>query len=282
MHKINGTDGSIIWRLAGTNSTFALGDGVDFCFQHHARWLSQHDGIEVLSLYDNSAHGTEHDDGSEVHTAPTSSGKIIRVDTHSRTADLVQAFFPPDDLRSKSQGSTQILPGGNALVNWGSSGAVTEFTADGTPVFHAYVDSGALGVGVQNYRAFRFNWTGLPNEDPAVVALEDADGSGTTAYVSWNGDTETKLWRFFEVTDAVGSREFLGQTERVSFETSFHVVGRRVHRVVAEAVDDKGTVLRSTGVAKLEPEILPIRPGKGRKIYPDGRGASFQQVLADL
>lgn len=112
VHKINGTTGSIIWRLGGTNSSFALGDGVDFCFQHYAPWLSQDGSEEIISLYDNSAHGTEHDDGSEVHAAPTSSWKIIRVDTRTWEAELVSAFFPPDDLLSKSQGSTQILPGG--------------------------------------------------------------------------------------------------------------------------------------------------------------------------
>jgi hypothetical protein len=41
-------------------------DDTKFCFQHHARWLEQGDGFEVISLYDNSAHGTEYDDGSEI------------------------------------------------------------------------------------------------------------------------------------------------------------------------------------------------------------------------
>ncbi|KAK2755424.1 secreted protein [Colletotrichum kahawae] len=264
VHKINGTDGSIIWRLVGTNSSFDLGEGADFCFQHHARWLSQDGDEEVLSLYDNSAHGTEHGGGKEVHTAPTSSGKIIRVNTRTWKAELVQGFYPPDDLLSKSQGSTQILPGGNALVNWGSSGAVTEFKADGTPIFHAYMDSGDLGVAVENYRAFRFNWTGLPSEEPAIVSLENKDG--TTAYVSWNGDTETETWRFYELTDEYGSRSFLGETQRTGFETSLHVPGRRVGRVAAEAVDALGGVLRGTGVAKIEQEVLPISAGKGRKV----------------
>lgn len=256
VHKINGTDGSIIWRLAGNKSSFELGDGVDFCFQHHARWLSQEGDEEVLSLYDNSAHGTEHDDGSEVHTAPTSSGKIIRVNTGTWKADLVQAFFPPDDLRSKSQGSTQILPGGNALVNWGSSGAVTEFLPNGTPIFHAYMDSGDLGVGVQNYRAFRFPWTGYPTEEPAILSLENNEG--TSIFVSWNGDTETAAWRFYEVSDKYGSKELLGETKRTGFETSLHVPSRRISRVTAEAIDRSGALLTGTAVVKTEQEILPI------------------------
>ncbi|KAF5123488.1 hypothetical protein E5D57_011401 [Metarhizium anisopliae] len=257
LHKINGTDGSIIWRLNGNRSDFKMAKGTKFCFQHHARWLSQEDGIEIISLYDNSAHGTEHSGGSEVHTAPTSSGKILKLNTKSWTADLVRAYFPPDHLLSKSQGSTQVLPGGNVLVGWGSEGAVTEFTSDGTPIFHAYMDSGLLGDGVQNYRAFRYNWTGLPSEDPAIVALESNDG--TAVYVSWNGDTETAVWRFYAETDEFGSRHFLGQVERRSFETKLLVPNQKLTSVSAEAIDASGKLLISTAVVKTEQELLPPR-----------------------
>ncbi|KAI5866072.1 ASST-domain-containing protein [Durotheca rogersii] len=256
IHKINGTDGEIIWKLNGKDSSFKVPKNAEFCFQHDARFLSQYDDVEVISLYDNSAHGTEHGTGSEVHTAPTSSGKIIKVNTTSWEAELVQAFFPPDGLLSKSQGSTRILPNGNAIVNWGSSGAVTEFLANGTPIFHAYLDSGELGIGVENYRGFRYNWTGLPTEDPAIVALESDEG--ITAYVSWNGDTETRAWRFYAQTDEKGSRKFLGEVERVSFETSLPIGHENIAGIVAEAIGKDGRSLRTTGVAFVEPEIRPI------------------------
>ncbi|KAB5531161.1 ASST-domain-containing protein [Coniochaeta sp. 2T2.1] len=264
VHKINGTSGEIIWRLGLKKSDFDFtSKKAEFCFQHHARWLpvpdEEADEIEVISLYDNSAHGTEHNGGHEVHTAPTSSGKILRLNTTSWTAELVQAYYPPDDLLSKSQGSTQVLPNGNVLVGWGSEGAVTEFLPDGKPIFHAYMDSGALGVAVENYRAFRYNWTGLPNEDPAIVAL--AGDAGTTIYVSWNGDTETKVWRFFgSGTDReVGSQTLLGHVERTSFETSLFVSGKVVQNVSAQAIGTDGQVLRTTGFALVEPEVLPAR-----------------------
>jgi hypothetical protein len=274
VHKINGTDGSIIWRLDGKNSSFALGKGVTFCFQHHARFhpelKAEEDGddIEIISLYDNSAHGTEDGRGSEVHTAPTSSGKIIRLNTTAWTAELVQGFYPADDLLSKSQGSTQLLPNGNVIVNWGSEGALTEYDSNGNVLFHTYMDSGYLGLGVENYRGFRYNWTGLPHEDPAIVALENNDG--TTIYVSWNGDTETKSWRFYAVIGKYSARSFLGEAERTGFETSFHVVGKPVLHVVVEAINAKGKVLRATGIVKSEPEVLP--GGKGASLVVQGQG----------
>lgn len=232
-----------------------MGPHSKFCFQHHARFLEQYDDIEIISLYDNSAHGTENGGGSEVHTAPTSSGKILKLNTTSWEAELVQGFYPPDDLLSKSQGSTQLLPNKNVLVNWGSEGAITEFLPDGTPIFHAYMDSDALNLGVENYRGFRYNWTGLPNEVPAITALKDE--VGTSIYVSWNGDTETKLWRFYEQVDGYGSRAFLGEVERTGFETSLHLKGVHVDVAVAEAIDSDGRILTVSGTAPIEPEVLP-------------------------
>lgn len=189
----------------------------------------------------------------------------MRLNSTSWTAELVQGFYPPPgtNLLSKSQGSTQVLPNGNVIVNWGSEGALTEYLPDGTPIFHTYFDSGALGEGVQNYRGFRYNWTGLPSEDPAIVALENADGSGTALYVSWNGDTETKTWRFFELDEKTDTWSSLGDAERTSFETSLEVPDRKVERVSAEAVDRHGKVLRTTGVARLEREVIAASGASG-------------------
>lgn len=284
VHKINGTTGEIIWRLNGKASDFAMGPGSKFCFQHHARWLQEDagDGIEVISLYDNSAHGTEHGGGREVHTAENSSGKILRLDSNAWTAELVHGYFPPKGykLLSKSQGSTQVLPGGNVLVNWGSEGAVTEYTEGGEVVFHAEMDTGALNDGVENYRAFRFEWTGLPSEEPAVVALEGEEG--TSVYVSWNGDTETATWRFFEVVDGLGSRSFLGEAPRKSFETKLDLPkGKKVGRVAAEAVDKRGRVLRTTREVGVEPEILPAGSRKA-KSSASGQSVVKTQKTFDL
>ena len=255
IHKINGTDGNIIWRLDGKRSDFKLGEGVKFCFQHHARFLEQYDDVEIISLYDNSAHGTENGRGGIIRTAKTSSGKILKLNTTSWTAELVQGFYPPNDLLSKSQGSTQIRPNGNAVVNWGSEGAVTEFTPTGEAIFHAYMDSGYLGKGVENYRAFRHVWVGRPNEEPAIAAFEDING--TVIYVSWNGDTETVYWRFYEYFEAEDSSFMLGEVERTSFETDFRIWNRNAQNVYAQAVDGRENVLTSTRFANIEPAVYP-------------------------
>lgn len=150
---------------------------------------------------------------------------------------------------------------------------MTEFRPDGTPVFNAYMDSELLGEGVQNYRAFRYNWTGLPTEEPAIVAQKTS--SGTTVYVSWNGDTETTVWRFYAVTDRYGSRSYLGEAPRRGFETEFVFRGHEYAQVSAEAVSDTGRILRSTKAVSLQEEVLPLIGGD----YGGRLAASRQVVL---
>ena len=117
------------------------------------------------------------------------------------------------------------------------------------------MDSGLLGEGVQNYRAFRYNWTGLPTEEPAIVA--EKTSSGTDVFVSWNGDTETAVWRFYAVTDGFGSREFLGEATRDGFETSFSLPGHSYQGLAAEAISARGRVLTTTRVAHIQDAVLP-------------------------
>ncbi|OOF97511.1 hypothetical protein ASPCADRAFT_45224 [Aspergillus carbonarius ITEM 5010] len=264
IYKINGTDGTVIWRLGGSRSDFTLGPEVEFGFQHHPRYL--HDDLDstTITLFDNAVYGSESGGGGdkEVQIYPYSRGKTLRLDHTARTATLIQAFIPPDYLLVKSQGSLQTLPNGNVLINWGSEGAVTEFTADGEPIYHAYLDSWPLNRGdVQNYRAFRANWTGYSSEVPAVAAFQrDAAGSGTEVYVSWNGDTETVTWRVWyqgieEGDELIVGGNSLGGVEedgqhieapRKGFETVIHVP-YPVRSVRAEAIGADGKILASSG-----------------------------------
>lgn len=260
IYKINGTDGSIIWRLGGQFSDFDLGPEVEFGFQHHARYLTspRSTGNDTISLFDNSVYGSESGGGGdkEVRIYPYSRGKYIELDYEHMTATLTKVFRPPGDLLVKSQGSLQTLPNSNVLINWGSEGQITEYKADGTPIFHSFLDSDFLQEGVQNYRAFKFNWTGYSDETPAAVYLYDYRTEETTAYVSWNGDTQTKFWRFYELTET-GNRTLLGQVTRTGFETAFRIGSTKVQSIQAEALDVTGAVLATGDTVRLSQEVVP-------------------------
>ncbi|OJZ80576.1 hypothetical protein ASPFODRAFT_85886 [Aspergillus luchuensis CBS 106.47] len=265
IYKINSTDGSVIWRLGGSRSDFALGPNVEFRFQHHARYLDQIDknGVTRITLFDNAVYGSESGGGGdkEVRIYPYSRGRILSLNHDTRCASLESSFIPPDLLLVKSQGSLQALPNGNVFINWGSEGAITEFSSDGEPLYHAYLDSQPLSRGdVQNYRAFRANWTGISSEEPAVVAFQrhgtDWDSGGTDIYLSWNGDTETVKWRLQLQVDTsdglpVGWNEDVrnGELEtnvaRRGFETVHHVPFA-LRSIRAQAIAADGTVLASS------------------------------------
>ncbi|VEU23184.1 DEKNAAC104307 [Brettanomyces naardenensis] len=258
LYKIDGKTGDVIWKLGGipgiSSSSFREQNPFKFAFQHHARFLSTDGKKQTISFYDNSAHGSEDKGGNEIHIADLSSGKIVEVDTENWTAKLLNNYLPPYDILSKSQGSTQVLEDGNVLVNWGSQGAVTEYTHDGDVVFHAYFDSGRLGDKVENYRAFKFDWHGYPTEAIALFS-EVTEKGETIVYVSWNGDTETKKWRFYSL-NSDDERTLLGETERSGFETILRLSKVVKERIVAQAVGKSGEVLSTSDSVISEKQVV--------------------------
>jgi hypothetical protein len=53
--------------------------------------------------------------------------------------------------------------------------------------------SAAFPAEGDSYRAFRFPWTGGPQDVPTVTAGPGAEGE-VTLYASWNGATEVATW----------------------------------------------------------------------------------------
>ena len=113
-----------------------------------------------LMLYDNSA-APPRRKASRVLT--------LRLDEKAKTATLVRALKHPRGLLSASQGSVQSLPNGDTFVGWGSQRWFTEFGPDGEVLF-----DGRIARGNDNYRAFRFEWTGQPKSAPRAVAAYTA------------------------------------------------------------------------------------------------------------
>jgi hypothetical protein len=243
--KINGTTGDVIWQLGGLygGSSFRVAPDAKFAYQHDARFLSRSaDGVlETVSFFDNAAHSTAQ------RINPFSRARIFQLNHTAGTATAVRTFPAPDGLSAPSQGSARVLRNGNLFVNWGQAGAITEFGENGEVLFHAYLDSDPVGRGVQSYRGFRSNWTGLSSEEPAVTAQAGEHDSEFHVYVSWNGDTETVLWRFYGKQSTTGvSKKLLGEARRTGFETSINLSAPSKlgeFSLFAEAVDADGKVL---------------------------------------
>lgn len=174
IYAIDRATGRIRWRLGGRRSDFAIARAARFGLQHDARFL----GKGRIGLFDN---------GPE-QTTPPSSGEIVALDRRRRRARLVRRFVQPQRKWARTQGSMQRLPGGGAMVGWGSLGRFSRFGPAGELLFDAH-----LPEGYHTYRAFMGRWRGDPLQPPALAA--QAAGRRTIVYASWNGSTEVESWQ---------------------------------------------------------------------------------------
>lgn len=49
LYFINGTTGDIIWQMGGANSSFTMGNGTNYSWQHHARWITKNDTYATIT-----------------------------------------------------------------------------------------------------------------------------------------------------------------------------------------------------------------------------------------
>jgi Arylsulfotransferase (ASST) len=219
--KVSRSTGAVLSRMGGKSSDFKFGPGAAFAWQHDV--TQQPDGR--VTVFDN---GT----GLYV-TQPESRGLVLEVDDAASTVSLVHAYSHPGNaLRAGALGSVQVLPDGHIFVGWGVHAWYTEFDPDGTAV----LDGNLTGGATQSYRAFRFPWTGRPDEPPGV-ALK-LTGSGMTVFAAWNGATEVTHWAVLAGNDPSQLRT-VKVAEKVGFETAISVGERKRHVAVA-ALDAGG------------------------------------------
>ena len=247
IYKVSGSDGSIIWRLGGKMSTFHLSN-FNFSSQHDARFIDENNTMTVISIFNNAA------SGSKIHmsTAAYSSALVVAIDTSpsAMVATVLNQWYRPDHELTYIRGNVQILPNHNAFVCWSEDAYLSEFTADGQCILEAKLTA----RGFASYRAYKFNFTGLPDSEPALKAFVFGTSCGsitTVAYVSWNGATEVASWNFYSSTEPSTGFSFTGKASRAGFETTYVSAGYR-QWIIAEAVDSTGRSLGRSSVVKAE------------------------------
>lgn len=167
IYKLNRQTGAIEWTLGGKRSSFKMGAGTRFYYQHDARF--QADGN--LTLFD---------DAGAPFRENESRGLTLHLDTSKMTATLVAQDRHGPPLRAPAEGNVQRLGNGGDFVGWGAQPNFTEFDAKGHEIF----DAKFVG-GNSSYRAYRFAWTGTPVTKPAIAA--HLSGGRTSVSASWNG-----------------------------------------------------------------------------------------------
>jgi len=229
VYKIDRKSGEVIWRLGGKKSDFEMSQEARPRLQHDAR--RQPDG--TITIFDNG--DSKFDDQSY--------GTVLELDEDEMSATLLRMYPHPEGKICGTQGSVQLLPSDNVFIGWGSNPHFSEFSRDGDLLFDA-----RFPPEVESYRAFRFPWTGQPDDDPAVAAETGSDDK-VTVYASWNGATEVATWQVL----AGPSPERLKPVKSVPREGFESVIELQTTQpfIGVEAKDHSGRVL---GTSK------PIKP----------------------
>ncbi|KAJ3991553.1 ASST-domain-containing protein [Lentinula boryana] len=235
VYYLDGTNGDILWRMGGKNSSFTMGNGTSFSWQHHARWIEKNDTYGTMTLFDNAGqYGQQQEQMSR--------GLYLGLNFTNMTVELLTEFLPWNQSISQSQGSVQLQPNGNFLVGFGQLPWTGEYTPDGDLLWTAQ-----FGVGdVESYRALRYNWTGTPTDSPSIDLVSASTSNLLSVHASWNGATEIVKWELYGASDSSGSNSIsLYNQTKNGFETTITVSNAYSHYAV-RAIGKSNQVLGSS------------------------------------
>jgi hypothetical protein len=227
-YEIDRRSGQVIWTLGGRRSSFRMGSGAAFAFQHDVR-LRSDDGRMVTAF----------DDGAGPPTVHAQSRAItLRLDRRRGIAELVGENKHSPALLANYEGDAQLLSNGDEFVGWGQQPYFTEFDPQGRVVYDGrFVDNNS------SYRVYRLPWRGTPRTPPAVST--SPRGARIMVYASWNGATDVAAWRVLAGASA-GALRAAGTAARRGFETRITVASAPYVAVQALAGDS-----RVLGVSKV-------------------------------
>ncbi|HEX2704062.1 MAG TPA: arylsulfotransferase family protein [Solirubrobacteraceae bacterium] len=230
LYDVDLQSGAIQWRIGGTQSTFTLGPGVKFFWQHDAMW----EPGGLISVFDN---------GSSPPEETQSRGLLLSPDLATHSVALVKAFTNPSrTLLASSQGDVLDVGGGNWLMGYGGLPDFTEYNSAGDVLL-----DGSLGLNVQDFRSYMAPWSGQPQTKPSVAAQAASSGS-VTVEASWNGATTVSAWRLLAGRSAT-SLHSVGTTNTTGFQTTMSA-GKSGPYVEVVALGSGGQTLTTSRVVK--------------------------------
>ena len=230
-YEVEHQTGQVVWTLGGKNSSYRLGDGASFTFQHDVRLHTE--GDPTVTLFDDGGGGAG---GGQIQGE--SRGITIRLNDKDRTATLVDEEVHSPALSASFEGNVQVLPNGNTFLGWGQQPYFTEYNSRG----QAVLDGRFVGAN-SSYRAYSYPWTGTPTTVPAVSA--SSSGADTSVYVSWNGATEVTSWRVLAGASA-DALQAVATASKQGFESQVTIPAQPY--VAVQALDSAGAVLATSSV----------------------------------
>jgi hypothetical protein len=227
LYDVNMHTGGFNWRLGSRQSSFKLGPGTRFYWQHDAEF--QPGGL--ISVFDN---------GSDPPEEKQSRGLLLAPNTSNHTVSLAKQFVnPTHTLLATSQGNMlNLSPGtttGNWLMGYGGLPNFTEYDASG----HVLLD-GTLGKNVQSFRTYLSPWSAHPTNTPSL-AVQSHSASAVTVAASWNGATEVASWQVLAGASSTALTVVASAPKR-GFQTSIAVASAPAYLAV-QALNPAGAVI---------------------------------------
>jgi hypothetical protein len=230
LYDVDIHSGAVRWRLGGKRSSFRLGPGAAFYWQHDAEF--QPGGR--ISLFDN---------GSEPPREKQSRGLLLSIPRVSDSVSLERQFVNPTrTLLSVSQGSMVRLGAGNWLLGYGRLPNFTEFDPSGHVLFDA-----TLASNVQDFSVQESAWRGRPLTAPSLAATP-LGRERVAVQASWNGATEVARWRLLAGRSPRGLSP-VAAVRRTGFETAIAARTPGLYLAV-QALDRSGAVIGSSAVVR--------------------------------
>jgi hypothetical protein len=228
VYLIDPVTGHVVWTLGGEDSTFTFGPGARFAWQHDAKLIQPGQGgqgahVELTLFNDDCCVMTRRMQPGRPDGP--SEGMVLDLNTVTHRAALVAAYRDGPPGHTLFLGSMQLLPGGNALVGWGSNPYFSEYSRAGTRLL------GVRWPGTdQSYRTlFTDTWVGTPYYPPSGAVR------GRNVYASWNGATQVARWEVLG-----GLRAVVASRPRTGFQTTIALHRRyRAYRVRALSADGR-------------------------------------------
>ncbi|MGD0199098.1 MAG: MFS transporter [Solirubrobacteraceae bacterium] len=204
--------GRIIWTLGGKHSSFRLGAGADFQWQHDVELASS----SLVTMFDDHCCQLT---GGGTYVSPTGPSRSLelKINTQKHTASLLADYGSGQYPAVDYMGDTQPLGNGDVFVGWGSDPYLSEFAKSGQTLLDGVLPGSDL-----SYRALREPWVGLPLYPPAGAAR--TRGRRTTVYASWNGATKLVAWRVL-AGSGTGALRSVATASKRGFETAIPLSG---------------------------------------------------------
>lgn len=226
VYDVDGATGKIHWDVGGKFSTYKLGPGARFWYQHDARLQAN----GQLTMFD---------DAGAPFREKESRGLTLNLNAANHTATVARQLTN-GPLRAAAEGNNELLGDGDTLLGWGQAADLTtEFSPQGAVLYNA-----RWAGPNSSYRVFRQPWRAVPATRPAVAA--HVYRGQVTVSASWNGADTVHRWRIL----GGNSPTKLGM---IAFDLDrFFQTNMQTHRspryVEVQAVNAAGQTLASSPV----------------------------------